>query len=134
MNRITLIGNLTRDPEVSETPNGITVSRFSIAVTRRYQNANGERETDFFPVTVFGKLAENCNFYLNKGRKVAVCGSLQIRRYTDKDGIQRQAFDVIADEVEFLTPKTDDTSAELPKKAVKRVEAEEVTDESDLPF
>lgn len=134
MNRITLIGNLTHAPEVSETPNGTTVSRFSIAVTRRYQNANGERETDFFPITVFGKLAENCNFYLNKGKKVAVCGSFQIRRYTDKDGIQRQAFDVIADEVEFLTPRTDDTPAELPKKAAKRVEAEEVTDESDLPF
>lgn len=134
MNRITLIGNLTHAPEVSETPNGTTVSRFSIAVTRRYQNANGERETDFFPVTVFGKLAENCNFYLNKGKKVAVSGSLQIRRYTDKDGIQRQAFDVIADEVEFLSAKTDDTQAEMPQKPLKQVEMGDITDNDNLPF
>ena len=131
MNRITLIGNLTHAPEVSKTPNGTTVSRFSIAVTRRYQNANGERETDFFPVAAFGKLAENCNFYLNKGRKVAVCGSLQIHCYTDKDGIQRQAFDVIADEVEFLSAKTDDTQTEKPSK---QVEMEDVTDDDNLPF
>lgn len=134
MNRITLIGNLTKAPEVSETPNGTTISRFSIAVTRRYQNANGERETDFFPVTVFGKLAENCNFYLHKGKKVAVCGSLQIRRYADKDGIQRQAFDVIADEVEFLSAKTDDTQTETPQKPSKQVEMEDVTDNDNLPF
>lgn len=134
MNRITLIGNLTHAPEVSKTSNGTTVSRFSIAVTRRYQNANGERETDFFPVTAFGKLAENCNLYLDKGRKVAVCGSLQIHRYTDKDGIQRQAFDVIADEVEFLSAKTDDTQTEMPQKPSKQVEMEDVTDNDNLPF
>lgn len=134
MNRFIIVGNLTKDPEEASTPNGTVVSHFSVAVSRRYANADGEREVDFFPVNVFGKLAENCNRYLTKGKKVAVVGNVQLRRYTDKDGIKRQAIEVVADEVEFLSARTDDTQAEMPPKPTKRAESEDVTDEDNLPF
>lgn len=134
MNRFIIVGNLTKDPEEASTPNGTPVSHFSVAVSRRYANADGEREVDFFPVNVFGKLAENCNRYLTKGKKVAVVGNVQLRRYTDKDGIKRQAIEVVADEVEFLSARTDDTQAEIPPKPTKRAELEDVTDNDNLPF
>lgn len=134
MNRFIIVGNLTKDPEEGATPNGIAVSHFSVAVSRRYANADGEREVDFFPVNVFSKLAENCNRYLTKGKKVAVAGSVHLRRYTDKDGIKRQAIEVVADEVEFLSARTDDTQAEMPPKPTKRAELEDVTNDDNLPF
>lgn len=134
MNRFIIVGNLTKDPEEGATPNGTVVSHFSVAVSRRYANADGEREVDFFPVNVFGKLAENCNRYLTKGKKVAVVGSVQLRRYTDKDGIKKQAIEVVADEVEFLSARTDDTQAEMPPKPTKRAELEDVTNDDNLPF
>lgn len=134
MNRFIIVGNLTKDPEEASTPNGTAVSHFSVAVSRRYANADGEREVDFFPVNAFGKLAENCNRYLTKGKKVGVVGSVQIRKYVDKDGIKRQAIEVVADEVEFLSVKTDDTQTETPQKPSKQVEMEDVTDNDNLPF
>lgn len=134
MNRFIIIGNLTKDAEEGVTPNKIAVSHFSVAVSRRYANADGEREVDFFPVNAFGKLAENCNRYLTKGKKVGVVGSVQIRKYLDKDGIKRQAIEVVADEVEFLSAKTDDTQTETPQKPSKQVEMEDVTDNDNLPF
>ncbi len=105
MNKVILIGNLTRDPELTETPSGVAVCRFSIAVSRDYANADGTRETDFFNITVWRGRAENCGKYLKKGNKVAIVGSLQNRSYEDKDGIKRNVTDVVANEVEFLTPK-----------------------------
>ena len=105
MNKVILVGNLTRDPELSETPSGIAVCRFSIAVSRDYANNEGNREADFFNITVWRGRAENCGKYLKKGNKVAVVGSLQTRSYEDKDGIKRNVTDIIASEVEFLTPK-----------------------------
>ena len=105
MNKITLIGNLTRDPEVRATPNGITVCTFTIAVNRRFANKDGEKETDFFRINAWRQLGEVCAQYLAKGRKVAVVGELQARTYESKDGETRMSLDVQADEVEFLTPK-----------------------------
>ncbi|MBE5756374.1 MAG: single-stranded DNA-binding protein [Clostridiales bacterium] len=105
MNKVILIGNLTRDPELSETPNGTAVCRFAIAVSRNYANSEGSRETDFFNVTAWRGLAETCSKYLNKGNKVAVVGSLQTRSYEDKDGIKRNVIDVVASEIEFLSQK-----------------------------
>lgn len=108
MNKITLIGNLTRDPELSTTPSGVSICRFTIAVNRRFQqNANGDRVTDFFRITVWRQLAENCSRFLAKGRKVAVIGELQASTYVDKNGETRMSLDVTADEVEFLTPRQD---------------------------
>ena len=116
MNKITLIGNLTHDPEVRSTPNGVTVCSFTIAVNRRFAQPSGERPTDFFRINAWRQLGETCARYLAKGRKVAVLGELQARTYEAKDGTTRMSLDVQADEVEFLSPKQqDDSVAELPK-------------------
>ena len=96
MNKVILVGNLTRDPELSETPSGVAVCRFAIAVSRDYANADGTREADFFNITVWRSRAENCGKYLKKGSKVAVVGSLQTRSYEDKDGIKRNVTDIVA--------------------------------------
>ena len=137
MNKVILVGNLTRDPELSETPSGIAVCRFSIAVSRDYANADGSRETDFFNITVWRGRAENCGKYLKKGNKVAVIGSLQNRSYEDKDGIKRNVTDVVANEVEFLTPKSAQGSDETDGGAVsvkRERQPLEAIDDNQLPF
>ena len=108
MNKITLIGNLTHDPEVRSTPNGVTVCTFTIAVNRRFAQQGGEKATDYFRINAWRQLGENCARYLAKGRKVAVVGELQARTYEGKDGVTRMSLDVSADEVEFLTPRSQD--------------------------
>lgn len=102
MNKCILVGNLTRDPELSQTGSGVSMCRFSIAVNRTYTNANGEREADFINIITWRGLAENCGKYLAKGRKVAVCGQIQTRSYDDKDGNRRYSTEVVADDVEFI--------------------------------
>lgn len=135
MNKVILVGNLTRDPELSETPNGVPVCRFAIAVSRDYANASGTRETDFFNITVWRGRAENCGKYLKKGNKVAVVGSLQNRSYEDKDGIKRNVTDVIANEVEFLTPKSAQGDMEEDAVAPKKERPElQAIDDNQLPF
>lgn len=106
MNKIFIIGNLTRDPEIRTTQSGASVCSFSVAVTRRFP-VNGERQTDFFNVNAWRGLAENCQKFLAKSKKVAVVGELQARTYTAKDGTTRVSLDVSADEVEFLSPRSD---------------------------
>ena len=104
MNKVYLIGNLTRDPEMRSTNAGIPVCNFSIAVNRRFKNAQtGQQETDFFNIVAWRQLAELCGRYLAKGRKVAVFGSIQTRTSEAQDGSKRSAFDIVADEVEFLS-------------------------------
>jgi len=137
MNKVILVGNLTRDPELSETPNGIAVCRFAIAVSRDYANQDGNRETDFFNITVWRGKAENCGKYLKKGNKVAIVGSLQTRSYEDKDGIKRNVTDVIASEVEFLTPKGASSSDEQDGSTVstrRERPSLEAIDDNQLPF
>lgn len=136
MNKVILVGNLTRDPELTETPNGVAVCRFAIAVTRDYANAEGNREADFFNITVWRGRAENCGKYLKKGNKVAIVGSLQTRSYEDKDGIKRTVTDVIANEVEFLTPRNaqgDDEEKEVVSVKRERPQLEAI-DDNQLPF
>ena len=111
MNKVMLIGNLTRDPELRTTSSGTSVCTFSIAVNRNFTNAAGEREADFINITVWRGLAENCAKYLTKGRKVAVAGSLQSRTYDDKEGNKRYALEVVADDVEFLSSRNDSADA-----------------------
>ena len=95
MNKVYLIGNLTRDPEMRSTSTGIPVCNFSIAVNRRFRNAQtGQQETDFFNIVAWRQLAELCSRYLAKGRKVAVVGSIQTRSYEAQDGSKRTAFDM----------------------------------------
>ena len=110
MNKITLIGNLTHDPETRSTSSGVTVTTFTIAVNRRFSQG-GEKVTDFFRINAWRQLGETCSRYLSKGRKVAVVGELQARTYEAKDGTTRMSLDVSADEVEFLTPRSADDSA-----------------------
>lgn len=102
MNKVILVGNLTRDPEYSQTSGGVSLCRFSIAVNRTFTNANGEREADFLNIVTWRGLADNCAKFLTKGRKVAVSGSIQTRTYDDKEGNKRYATDIVADDVEFL--------------------------------
>lgn len=104
MNKVQLIGNLTRDPETRNTQSGINVCNFSIAVNRRFADANGQRGVDYFNIVAWRQLGELCQRYLAKGRKVGVSGSIQTRTYQAQDGSTRTAFDIVADEVEFLTP------------------------------
>ena len=134
MNKTILIGNLTRDPELTETPSGVAVCKFSIAVSRDYADADGNRETDFFNITVWRGRAENCGKYLKKGNKVAIVGRLQNRSYEDKDGVKRTVTDIIADEVEFLTPKQS-AEDDVQVKSVTRARPKLTPiEEEQLPF
>ncbi len=107
MNKLFIIGNLTRDPELRSTPNGVPVCTFTVAVNRRRASSAeaGQPEADFFRVTAWRQLGENCNRYLSKGRKVAVVGPVQVNTYTAQDGSTRASLEVTADDVEFLSPR-----------------------------
>jgi single-strand DNA-binding protein len=105
LNRVVLIGRLTKDPELRYTPSGVAVASFTLAVDRNFKNANGEREADFIPCVVYRQLAELCSNYLAKGRLAAVDGRIQIRTYEAQDGQRRWVTEVIAENVRFLSPK-----------------------------
>ncbi len=143
MNKVFLIGNLTRDPELSETSGGVSVCHFAIAVNRSYTSQDGERQTDFFNVTAWRGLADTVARYVKKGSKVAVSGSIQIRNYEDNQGQRRTAVDVIAQDVEFLTTRAtggdDFYDAPAPEKggsapAKKKPTLESFDDDGDIPF
>ena len=106
MNKIILIGNLTRDPESGTTQGGVHFTRFQIAVNRPFVDGNGERVADYFDIITWRNLADRCAKYLFKGSKVGISGSVQRRQYEDRDGIKRTTFDVVADEVGFLGGKS----------------------------
>lgn len=107
MNKVMLTGRLTRDPEFTTTANGISVCKFSLAVDRKFTNENGEKEADFINIVAWRGLADNCNKYLRKGNKVCVTGVIQTRTYDAQDGTKRYITEVIAEDVEFLSPKTE---------------------------
>lgn len=139
MNKVVLIGNLTRDPELRKTSSGTSVCSFTVAVNRNYTDANGDRQADFITVQTWRGLAENCAQYLGKGRKVAVVGSLQSRTYEDKDGNKRTVSEVVATEVEFLGTKNDEPATTLPPKEAPKAEQTRMgnltpADDLDLPF
>lgn len=102
MNRIILIGRLTRDPELRYTPNGVAVTTFTLAVDRPYSNQQGEREADFINIVTWRGLAETCANYLKKGRLTAAEGRLQIRNYENNEGKKVYVSEVVADNVRFL--------------------------------
>ncbi len=102
LNRIVLIGRLTREPELRFTATGMAVANFTLAVDRQRPNSQGEREADFIRIVVWGKQAETCSNYLGKGRLVAVDGRLQISKYQDKEGQNRTSAEVVAESVRFL--------------------------------
>ncbi len=114
LNKIMLIGNLGRDPEMSYTPNGTAVTKFSLAVNRITKADTGEKqkETEWFNIVAWRQLAETCNAYLHKGSKVFIEGRLTQRKYTDKNGNERIAVDVIANEMQMLDSKSTQSSSE----------------------
>ena len=122
MNAIMLIGNLVRDPEARTLANGTNLTTFTIAVNGRGK----DQEAQFFRVTAWRQLAENCQRFLAKGRKVAVLGSVSLSTYTKKDGTGGASLEVNADQVEFLSPK----SGEKTDKQSGMV----VVDQDDFPF
>lgn len=138
MNRVFLIGNLTRDPELAETNSGISVCHFSIAVNRGFSSGE-DRQTDFFNVTCWRGTAENVAKFTKKGSKVAVAGSIQMRSYEDKNGVQRTAVDIVAQEVEFLNSRSsqgdfDAPSAPPASSGKRKPVLETFDDDSDIPF
>ena len=136
MNKVLLIGNLTREPELSSTASGVAMCRIGIAVNRNYTNSDGNRETDFFNITAWRNLAERCGKYLHKGSKVGIVGNLQMRSY-EVNGEKRNTIDIIADDIEFLSPKGSVEGADAmganTESAEKVVKLEPV-DDSELPF
>ena len=140
MNRVILIGNLTRDPELRTTNSGVSVCTFSIAVNRKNKNQAGEKVTDFFNIVAWRQLGELCGKYLAQGRKICVVGELQNRSYDGKDGTKKYMTEVIADDVEFLTPRQEGATgserapSSLPQRGAD-FEPEGFTDVDDeLPF
>ena len=141
MNKAILIGNLTRDPELAETKDGISVCRFSIAVNR-YIRA-GESQTDFFNIVAWRGLGENVAKYCKKGQKVAVVGSIQVRNYEDRDGNMRTAVDIVASDVEFISSPNSSSAdrdfatndfASTSMSSDKKVTLQPIDDDDDIPF
>ena len=130
MNKVIIIGRLTKDVELLEAQGGTPLARLSVAVNRSYKNSDGEREADFFNVTVWGNQAENCRKYLEKGRQVAIHGELRNDTYTDKNGDKRTSTTINAQEVEFIGSAA--TSGEKVKK--EPLKLQQIEDDGDLPF
>ena len=139
MNRVFLIGNLTKDPEVSVVSGDLKNCKFSVAVTRRY----GSKETDYFSVVCWRGMAENCGRYLRKGSKVGICGSIQNKNYETSDGQKRYSVEIVADEVQFLSTRAETEMNDLPeaetvstiKPAASKIsDLRPVEGDEDLPF
>ena len=131
MNKVTLKGNLTRDVELSTTTNGVAVAKFTIAVQRRFADANGERATDFINCVAWRNTAEFVSKYFNKGSQILVCGAIQTRTYDAQDGTKRYITEAVIDEVYFCG-KAAEIASET-KEESKQVELQPIDDDN-LPF
>ncbi len=103
MNKVILVGRLTRDPEVKNTTTGKAVATFILAIDRRFKNKEGQKEADFVPIVVWGKQAESVGQYLSKGSQIGVSGRLQVRSYDAQDCQRRYVTEVVADEITFIS-------------------------------
>ncbi len=139
MNKLTIIGNLTRDPELRTTTSGISVCSFTVAVNRRQsaqqRQAGQEPEADYFRVTAWRQLGEICGKFLQKGKKVAVVGPVSVSTYEGRDGKTYASLEVTADDVEMLSPRVSD-AAEAPQEEPKTDEQSgfQQVDTDELPF
>lgn len=139
MNKLTIIGNLTKAPELRTTQSGLSVCTFTVAVNRRRQQ-EGQPEADFFRVSAWRQLGENCAKYLAKGRKVCVVGPVGINTYTGNDGKTRAQMEVTAEDVEFLSPKENaptvqkQTNADAKEEAYVRAEREAIQKENEVVY
>ena len=120
LNRIVLLGRLTADPETKQTPNGVSVATFTIAVDRSFTAKGQEKQTDFIPCVAWRATADFIGKYFQKGSLIAIDGSLQTRKFTDKQGNNRTAYEVIVDQVSFAGSKTDSNAAPTQRPAVQQ--------------
>ncbi|KKB24451.1 single-stranded DNA-binding protein [Staphylococcus carnosus] len=132
INRVVLVGRLTKDPEFRTTPSGIDVATFTLAVNRNFKSKNGEQQADFINCVVFRKQAENVNNYLNKGSLAGVDGLLQSRSYENKEGQRVFVTEVVCDSVQFLEPKN--TQSSNNNQSNNQVQQREKALQSDNPF
>lgn len=134
MNKLTIIGNLTKDPELRTTTTGISVCSFTVAVNRR-RPQEGQPETDYFQVSAWRERGENCAKFLQKGKKVCVVGPVSVRTYTANNGETRAQMEITADEVEFLSPRISDApTPREPQYAVDPATGFEQVEYDELPF
>ena len=137
LNKVMILGNLGRDPEMRYTPSGRPVTTFSVAVSRSWNTADGERhnETEWFNVVAWSKLAETCKQYLSKGKQVYVEGRLQTRRWDDKEGVKHSTVEVVATEM-IICGERRDVNSHTPagEEPIAAEETEEQTGEDDFPF
>ena len=129
LNSVIIMGRLTRDPEMRRTQNGTAVASLTLACDRDFKPKNGEKETDFIDVVVWGKTAEFAANYFNKGRMAIVEGRLQVRGWQDKDGNKRKSTEVVADRMYF-----GDSKQEGKKQTAPSDDFEEIEDDGDIPF
>lgn len=130
LNKIFIMGRITKDPELRRTESGTAVTNFSLAVDRDFKGQNGEKETDFIEVVAWRNTAEFVAKYFAKGRMAIVEGRLQIRSWKDKDGNKRSKAEVVADNVYFADSKKQETGF----SALVTPEMAEIEDDGDLPF
>lgn len=128
MNKVILIGRLTRDVELRYTGSNIPVASFSIAVDRNFTNQAGEKEADFINIVVWKKQAENCKNYLTKGSQVAIDGRIQTRNYDGQDGKKVYVTEVVAESVKFLNTKQSESNVVTEEKTDTQVLQDEVND------
>jgi single-strand DNA-binding protein len=136
MNKLYIIGNLTRDPELRTTQGGKDVCTFTVAVNRRKTGNNQQPEADFFRVSAWDNLAKTCNQYLSKGSKVAVVGPVSVHTYTNQKGETSATLEVTANDVEFLSPKSE-SQGEQEEPPPAKVDAQtgmQQVDTDELPF
>ncbi len=141
LNRVVLVGRLTKDPEIRYTQSNTPIASFTIAVNRQFSNsATGERDTDFIPVVVWRKQAENVKSFVHKGSLVAVDGRIQTRTYDDQNGVRKYVTEVVADNVSFLEPKgSQDDQGTMETQLSQETEEDDkysnvVFSNNDLPF
>lgn len=132
MNKVFLIGRLTRNPELRYTSSNIACSTFTLAVNRDFTNQNGERESDFINIQVWKKLAENIKNYLTKGSQVAIDGRIQTRSYDDQNGNKRYVTEVVAENVQFLDSKKDGQANEVQNKSQNNLQVSQTDPYADM--
>lgn len=120
MNKAILVGNLTKDPEMRTTPNGVSVTSFTVAVQRRYKDADGNYQADFINCVAWRSTAEFVAKYFTKGSRIGVVGTIQTRTYDDQNGNKRYVTEVVADEVEFAESKTQNQDMQKPTEQESR--------------
>jgi single-strand DNA-binding protein len=118
INQVTLVGRLTKDPELTKTTEGIAVTHITLAVTRHFRNQNGEIEADFVQCTLWRRAAENTCQYCRKGSVVGVTGRLQTRNYDNREGKRVYVTEVVAETIRFLSSKPHEAAAEPKKEAI----------------